>query len=102
MFEDKGWKRGRVKGAYVAGDLCELGQAILLCSLCKHGFDWKKHHYYSVSHYDQISAIGRCDLCKEQSNKLNLYLHDTVVGDGKAWTPRSTLRAIRRKAIRLR
>ena len=95
-FEDQGWKSGRAKGAYIAGDLSELQKTILLCGMCKHGFDRKKHHYYNVSHYDKLNATGKCDVCKEFSNKLTFYLHETKLGH--SWTPRSELAAKRRRA----
>jgi len=85
-LEDKGATYGRSKGAYVAGDLSELKTAILLCGLCKHGFDWKKHHYYNTTHYDHVRARGRCDICREERADLSLYLHESVIG--QSWTPR--------------
>lgn len=96
-MEDRGRATKRVPGAYIAGDLSELQKTILLCAACKHGFDWRKHHYYSVSHYDTIHAIGRCDVCKVQSNKLGLYLHEAYVGE--SWIPRDRLREQRKKAM---
>lgn len=79
-LEDPGWKRGRAQGAYVAGDLVENKKCILLCSGCKHGFDWKKHHYYSYAKYDQIYATGKCDKCKAETNKLFVYMHESSLG----------------------
>jgi len=57
-LEDKGRAKKRLAGGYIAGDLSELRKVILLCPMCKHGFDWKKHHYYNVSHYDAIQRTG--------------------------------------------
>jgi hypothetical protein len=96
-MEDRGRATKRLPGGYIAGDLSELRKTILLCPMCKHGFDWKKHQYYNVSHYDHIHATGRCDVCKTFSNKLEFYLHETSIGP--AWTPRDRLRAQRRKAM---
>ena len=75
-LQDSGWKHGRSAKAYVAGDLVGAQKTILLCSGCKHGFDWKKHGYYNVAHYEQIHASGACDVCKGQSNQLELFLHE--------------------------
>ena len=96
-LEDKGRATKRIAGAYIAGDLSELHKTIMLCPMCKHGFDWKKHRYYNVFHYDHIYASGRCDVCRAMSTKLSLYLHETHVG--QSWTPRAQLRQQRRKAI---
>lgn len=75
-LEHPGRPNGRVPGAYVSGDLSELQKTILLCSACRKGFDWKKHHYYSVAQYDRIYARGKCDVCRASSDKLYLYLHE--------------------------
>ena len=96
-MEDRGRATKRLPGGYIAGDLSELCKTILLCPMCKHGFDWKKHRYYNVSYYDHIHATGRCDVCKAFSNTLAFYLHEAYVG--LSWTPRDRLRAQRRKAI---
>ena len=95
-MEDRGKARTRLNGGYIAGDLSELQKVILLCDLCKHGFDWRKHHYFNVSHYDAIRATGRCDVCRTMSNTLTLYLHEAHLGH--SWTPRTQLREQRRKA----
>lgn len=96
QFEDKGKQYGRVNGGYIAGDLSELRKVILLCPMCKHGFDWKKHNYYNVYHYDRIHAVGKCDVCRSRSNRLSIYLHETHVGE--SWTPRARLAEQRRRA----
>ena len=95
-MEDRGKARGRLNGGYIAGDLSELKKVILLCDLCKHGFDWRKHHYFNITHYDAIRATGRCDVCRTMSNTLTLYLHEAHLG--QSWTPRTQLRDQRRRA----
>ena len=75
-LEAPGRPANRLPGGWIAGDLSELKQTILLCTACQKGFDWKKHHYYSVARYDQILAKGKCDVCKVPSEKLYLYLHE--------------------------
>ena len=95
-LEDRGKARTRLNGGYIAGDLSELRKAILLCDLCKHGFDWRKHHYYNKTYYDGIRAIGRCDVCRNVSNALNYYLHEAY--RGMSWTPLAEAQAQRRKA----
>lgn len=97
-LQDPGWKKGRAKGAYVAGDLSELRKTILLCRTCKHGFDWKKHGYYSVFHYDEMFVRGRCDVCKEDGDHLSMYLHEAHRAKGDTWTPRKDLAKRRRMA----
>ena len=97
-MRDPGWKRGRAKGAYVAGDLSELKKTILLCPTCKHGFDWKKHGYYSVFHYDQMYVRGQCDVCRGESMQLSMYLHEAHRAKGDTWTPRKDLAKQRRMA----
>lgn len=74
-MEDPGKSKRITAGSHVA-DLSAEKKAIVLCQACKKGFDWKKHHYYSVSHYDHIYAGGRCDVCRDVSPKLALYLHE--------------------------
>lgn len=74
-MQDTGWKHGRMQRAYVM-DLADAQKNILLCPMCKHGFDWKKHGFYNVFHYDKAHAIGECDRCKTHSQKLELYLHE--------------------------
>lgn len=85
-MEDKGRPKGRAIGGYIAGDLAELKKMIILCPLCKHGFDWKKHHYYNITFYDQVRARGKCDICREERNDLHMYLHESLLG--QSWTPR--------------
>lgn len=85
-YEDRGRPRTRSKGSYVAGDLSECKQTILLCPLCKGHFDWKKHHYYPVTLYDKIRAQGKCDACKEHGDKQWFYVHENFLG--LSWTPR--------------
>ena len=92
-MEDQGYSKRRLPGAYVAGDLSELRKTILLCSKCKHGFDWKRHGYYNVSLYEQILGTGRCDKCKEDSTKLFFYIHETNVG--LCWMTKDQYRASR-------
>ena len=75
-LEAPGRPASRLPGGWIAGDLSELKQTILLCTACQKGFDWKKHHYYSVARYDQIMAKGKCDVCRGPSDKLYLYLHE--------------------------
>ena len=79
-MEDPGWKSKRVPGAYIAGDLVENQKCILLCGTCKHGFDWKKHHYYSYAKHDHVYGTGRCDKCKQETNKLFIYMHESLLG----------------------
>ena len=95
-MEDRGKARGRMNGGYIAGDLSELKKVILLCDLCKHGFDWRKHHYFNITHYDAIRATGRCDVCKTYSQKLTFYLHEAHLGFSH--TPRAALREQRKRA----
>ena len=95
-MEDRGKARGRMNGGYIAGDLSELQKVILLCDLCKHGFDWRKHRYYNMTHYDAIRATGRCDVCKTYSQALTFYLHEAHLGFSH--TPRAALREQRKKA----
>ena len=71
--------------------------AILLCGGCKHGFDWKKHGYYNVAHYEQILATGVCDVCKEHSPRLELLLHEATRGG--CWSTKDEQKALRKKAI---
>ena len=92
-WEDSGYKKGRSAGAYVAGDLSELQQTILLCPMCKHGFDWKKHRYYNVAHYEQIHAAGKCDKCKMPSSQLELFIHES--NKDTAWMTKDQQRALR-------
>ena len=75
-LEHPGRPVGRTPGGWVAGDLSECQQTIMLCTACRKGFDWKKHHYYSVARYDQVYAKGKCDVCKVHSAQLHLYLHE--------------------------
>ena len=96
-LEHRGRLTGRVAGGYIAGDLSENQKTILLCPMCKHGFDWKKHSYYNVFHYDHIYARGQCDVCRAMTMKASLYLHEAYIG--QSWTPRARLRQQRRKAI---
>jgi hypothetical protein len=95
-LEDRGKARGRMNGGYIAGDLAELQKTILLCDLCRHGFDWKKHHYYNKTFYDGMRATGRCDVCRVYSQKLTFYLHEAH--RGFSWTPLAEQLAQRRKA----
>ena len=74
-MESPGRPKHKLPGTHI-GELSALKQTILLCGNCKKGFDWKKHGYYSVSHYDHIYAGGRCDVCRDVSQKLSLYLHE--------------------------
>jgi hypothetical protein len=85
-YEDPGKPRGRSKGSYIAGDLSECKQTILLCSHCKHAFDWKRHHYYPVTLYDKIHARGKCDGCKTHGDRQWFYVHENFLG--LSWTPR--------------
>jgi hypothetical protein len=96
-LQDMGWKHGRMAKAYVAGDLVGAQKTILLCPMCKHGFDWKKHDYYNVAHYEQIHAQGNCDVCKQHSNKLELYLHEAYRPG--CWATRDEQRARSQKSI---
>ena len=96
-LQDSGWKHGRSAKAYVAGDLSGAQKTILLCGGCKHGFDWKKHGYYNVAHYEQILATGNCDVCKAPSNRLELYLHEsTRMG---CWSTKDEQQASRKRSI---
>ena len=95
-LEDRGKARTRLNGGYIAGDLSELHKVILLCDLCKHGFDWRKHRYYNMTHYDAIRATGRCDVCRVYSEKLTFYLHEAHLG--YSHTPRGQANQHRRKA----
>lgn len=97
-LEDPGYKKGRAPGAYVAGDLVENKKCILLCPACKHGFDWKKHHYYSYAKHDQIFGTGKCDRCKQDTNKLFIYMHESSLGQAGI-TRRDTLRDRRHATI---
>lgn len=76
MYEAPGRPKTRTPGGWVAGDLSECRQTVLLCLACRKGFDWRKHHYYSVAQYDRVYARGKCDVCKVPSDKLYLYLHE--------------------------
>ena len=96
-MQDIGWKHGRSAKAYVAGDLVGAEKTILLCGGCKHGFDWKKHGYYNVAHYEQILATGVCDVCKEHSPRLELLLHEATRGG--CWSTKDEQKALRKKAI---
>ena len=96
-LEDPGWARKRVPGAYVAGDLVENKKCILLCGTCKHGFDWKKHHYYSYAKYDDIYAQGKCDKCKTEGTRMFIYMHESTLGQAGI-TRRDTHRQRREKA----
>ena len=96
-MQDPGWKHGRSAKAYVAGDLVGAQKTILLCSGCRRGFAWKKHGYYNVAHYEQILASGTCDVCKEQSPRLELLLHEATRGG--CWSTQDEQKALRKKAI---
>ena len=96
-MRDRGWKHGRSAKAYVAGDLVGAQKTILLCSGCKHGFDWKKHGYYNVAHYEQILATGQCDVCKEHSSKLELLLHEAYRPG--CWATKDEKRAMAQRSI---
>lgn len=96
-WEDPGYAKKRVAGAYIAGDLAELQKTILLCAGCKHGFDWKKHHYYNVAHYEPIYATGRCDKCKTPGTQLELYIHET--NKETAWMTKDEQKRMRERGI---
>jgi len=96
-MQDMGWKHGRMAKAYVAGDLAGAQKTILLCHMCKHGFDWKKHGYYNVKHYEQIYAQGNCDVCKQHDHRCELYLHES--NRSQCWMTKDEKRAFFGKGI---
>ena len=47
--------------------------------------------------YEQILASGTCDVCKEQSPRLELLLHEATRGG--CWSTQDEQKALRKKAI---
>ena len=71
--------RKTLRSVWVASDLVERGQAILLCASCRHGFDHKHHHYSNVSKDEMMYAGGDCDACGETGDNLFLFMPEQNV-----------------------
>jgi hypothetical protein len=72
---------GKPHGSYIAG-LQEQRQAIWLCRLCSHKFDYKKHNFYRERYY----VNGACDACHDRTARNHLFIHESYL-TGRAGSP---------------
>ena len=100
MFTFGGRKRGTTGGSLVS-DLSALKKTIVLCGECQGKFDWRRHHYYSVRHYEHKSVLGDCDVCRARITGKDgrLFLHEDTRDD--AWVTPDEYKSQRKTMIRL-
>ena len=96
LAEDPGRKRGQTAGTYIE-DLSQLKKTIVLCPMCIYAFNWRRHGYYSVTHYEHIQCRGTCDGCRNQTDRGMFLIHETNVDacwmrkdEGRKFRPSST------------
>lgn len=78
-YESKGRKAGKPKGSHVV-DLADLKKAILLCDACLKGFSPKRHNYFAYR--PNQYARGNCDVCRNFSNRILTFLHESLRSRG--------------------
>ena len=60
-----------VPGTWVT-DLVALGKMVMLCTLCKHKFNPRKHHYIAWS--KRWLAVAKCDGCNTLDRNVHTYI----------------------------
>lgn len=86
-FVSRGRPIGKTEGTWVT-DCAELGQCILLCSVCDHKFRPAHLNYgYFRDNRWENGVGGNCDGCRVfQDAHLQLYVHESYIG--QSYRPR--------------
>jgi len=69
---------GKPAGSYIDG-LVANANAIVLCELCHHKFDYKLNHYHRATEFGTVA--GKCDDCREPSFDAFLFINEKYLTD---------------------
>ena len=69
---------GKLAGVWVASELAERKQAIVLCWACSPKFNHRRAQYEHVTRFPVVQ--GKCDGCKKYTLQGKLFIHESTVG----------------------